>query len=175
LAATMIAQLLNISDEQLGKIMAEWMYGDRDIPISLFDIFATAIMTWNEVVRLRGRMNAYDAKGLGALLTVNETMRLTGLSRSSVNRKMRDYTFSSIKDDGRRYIYRTSVEVFLDTVGEYRCNPWNPRAGMRLGKPAPDRLQKLTDAVRQIPPIIKGQATVTRPGNSASGEATTPD
>lgn len=144
----MIAELLKISEEELARIMAEWVYGSRDAPMSVFDILAVAIMTWHDVVRLQARMNVYDAKGQGNMLTVKEVTRLTGLSRSSINRKMKEYALQSVKVDGRRYIFRQSVEAYMGCDRQYHINPWCPRANLRLPEVEPDQVRKaLLDAL----------------------------
>ncbi|MCB9932977.1 MAG: helix-turn-helix domain-containing protein [Planctomycetes bacterium] len=121
----MIAELLNISDEELGRILSTWLYGGRDVPIETYDVFALVVMTWRELARLKGRFNKYDRQGPGEMLTVKETMRITGLSRSCLYRKMKHGILLSTKIDGRRMIYRESVERWLRTIDQYKaCIPW---------------------------------------------------
>lgn len=150
----MFAELLKISEEELARIMAEWVYGDRDAPIKTFDVIAVCIMTWKQVIRLNARMNNYDAKGQGDMLTVNEVIRLTGLSRSTINRLMREYALNSVKVGGRRYIFRQSVESYMDVSRQYRVNPWCPRAKLRLPWLKRDKLRK---AVMDVPPMFEEQ------------------
>lgn len=118
-----------MSDEQLLKELALLVTGRADAPVAMHDIVLLLIALLRETHELKRRMNVYDAKGQGDMLTVRETMRITGLSRATVNRRMRDGSFVSIKADGRRYITRQSINRWLrcnrrhDTLVRWSTNP----------------------------------------------------
>jgi hypothetical protein len=154
----MLAELLNVSDEELAQIVSKWIYNDAKVPVNAMDVFGMAVMAWKTVIHLNARMNNYDGKGQGDMLTVKETMRLTGLSRSSINRLMRRHRLNSAKVDGRRYIFRVSVEAYMDSNRQYRFNLFTPRKGLRLPWLKRGQLkQAYAKAVMDVPPMFEEQ------------------
>lgn len=166
----MLAELLNVSDEDLAQIVSKWIYNDAKVPVNPMDVFGMAVMAWKTVIYLNARMNNYDGKGQGDMLTIKETMRLTGRSRSSIDRLMRKHKLNSVKVDGRRYIFRVSVEEYMDSNRQYRFNLFTPRKGLRLPWLKRGQLKKAyAKAVMDVPPMFEMQRqppTTAEPTNS---------
>jgi predicted DNA-binding transcriptional regulator AlpA len=116
----MLENITSLSEERLTKELAVLLHQRPDAEIKLFDILLALVTCLRLQQELLRRLNQLDAKGQGLLITVSEAMRLTGLSRSSINRKMRCGVFMSIKTDGRRYIYRRCIDHWLRTTLQHR-------------------------------------------------------
>lgn len=132
----MFAEQRGVTEEELIRIVKKALCGNPDVELTDADVIYMAIQAYGSMGMILRRISDFFLSSDSHLMTVNETVEFTRLSRATIYRLMKKGLLRSRKIHGRRFIFKVSAEEQISLCNEYRTLLWDGyRPRTRLPEP----------------------------------------